>query len=138
MSSDALSWAFRLVLPPTEKFLLVALADRAHGADGVLWGSVGDMIERTGLARRTINITMAKLVQRELVSVLHRFDPKTGRQRSNEYQVNFGEDGGPYTKIRPLRRGRRPKEESDAGDDGTKYRGETESSAVSDAPARRH
>lgn len=104
MCVDALSWAFRLDLPPTEKLVLLALADRADG-EGTAFPSVRDTIERTGLSDRTVRCVTAKLIARGLIQSRCRFDDKNHRQRSNEYVLEVGEPGD--TTLRPPRRSRR-------------------------------
>lgn len=63
MSNDYLNRVWPLQLEPMEKFVLVALADRADDK-GVCWPSVKDLEIRTGLSRRTI--------QRAISSVEHK------------------------------------------------------------------
>lgn len=47
-------------LDPMEKFILVALADRAHD-DGVCWPSVEDLMKRTCTSRRTVQRSITSL-----------------------------------------------------------------------------
>lgn len=89
MSTDALSWAFRLTLPPTDKLVLVALADRCGDAF-TCFGSIKDTQARTGLSARAIQTAIGRLIARELVEVKQRW-ADNGRQRSNGYKLNVVE-----------------------------------------------
>lgn len=60
MSNEALAWAWRVPCAPTAKLVLVALADRANEA-GECFPSSRDIIERTGLAERTIRLALREL-----------------------------------------------------------------------------
>lgn len=53
MSNTILNLVWPMKLDPMEKFILVALADRAHD-DGVCWPSVDDLVKRTCTSRRTV------------------------------------------------------------------------------------
>jgi hypothetical protein len=60
LSNSILNMVWPLKLDPMEKFILVALADRAHD-DGVCWPSVDDLIERTCTSRRTVQRSISSL-----------------------------------------------------------------------------
>ena len=60
MSRVARDWAWSQSLPPTPKFVLVALAERADEA-GVCWPSMSQLAEITGLAERTLQMALRAL-----------------------------------------------------------------------------
>ena len=60
MSLRALQWAFSLSLPPTPKYVLVALADHADEA-GIYWPSSTHLAEKTGLSARTVRAALSSL-----------------------------------------------------------------------------
>ena len=53
MSVEAITWAFKLKLKSSAKFVLVCLCDCANG-DGIFWPSLALLQERTCLDRKTI------------------------------------------------------------------------------------
>lgn len=66
MSSSALSWAFRLALPPTGKLVMLALADRAD-EHGNCNPSVADIVSRTGLRESVVQRTFAGMAADGLI-----------------------------------------------------------------------
>jgi DNA-binding transcriptional MocR family regulator len=66
MSTKVLGPVWRLQLPPTEKFVMVSLADQAND-DGLCWPSVGTLVERTGYGERTVQEALRQLAQRGLI-----------------------------------------------------------------------
>ena len=68
MAIAAINWAYRQQgLTPTEKFVLVTLADRANASEWMCWPSVRDLCERTGLHRASVMRALQKLVDNDLV-----------------------------------------------------------------------
>lgn len=74
MSNDMMNriW-WREDLDPTTKFVAIALADGA-GDEGELWPSVGTIMQKTSLKRRTVQTAIAKLEGMNLVRRVRRFD----------------------------------------------------------------
>ena len=103
MSVDALSWAFRLDLPPTEKLLLLHYADRA-GEEHECFPSFRDAVERTGLSERAVIRSTEALEAKGLLARQGR-DAANGSHRSNRYTLHVGEPG--TTTLRPVKRARR-------------------------------
>lgn len=85
MSVKASAWAWEQQVPSTVKFVLVALADNADD-DGVCWPGQKFVAEKTGLTKRSVNKSVAKLVDLKLIEVQHRHD-QVGRPISNMYQL---------------------------------------------------
>ena len=91
MSVDALSWAFRLKLKPTEKLVLLSYADRADQFGRCFSGN-DDTERRTGLTRPTITKATAVLNAAGLLQIFPRY-AKNGRQTSNLYVLCIGRAG---------------------------------------------
>lgn len=83
MSVAVLTWAFRRDLPPSEKFVLVALADCADET-GACWPSQSELREKTGLSERTVRDSVKALQARGLLvrAEVRRGD---GSRRSDAY-----------------------------------------------------
>jgi type II secretory pathway pseudopilin PulG len=71
-------WA--LQLPPTEKAVLISLADQANDA-GVCWPSVASLCERTCLGQRTVQRALRALEQAGLLACA------VGAMKSNRYTL---------------------------------------------------
>ena len=68
MSTDAISWAFRIAgLRSSDKFVLVALADCADAAD-MAWPSVKGISDKTNLDRKTVMKSLDNLEKVGLIS----------------------------------------------------------------------
>lgn len=97
MSAEALTWAFRQsghtfndewhAIKPNERFLLVALADRANH-EGTCWPGYKDLAYRTGYTPRRVMQLIARLVKSGLVEKIERSGQR-GRQTSNLYVLHF-------------------------------------------------
>ena len=87
MSNEALSWAWGVPCAPTAKLVLVAIADRANAA-GECFPSSRDIVERTGLAERTVRLSLREL---ERIGAL-RTDFRAGR--STIYVVSMDAQRG--------------------------------------------
>lgn len=78
MSLEAISWAFAQPLPPTQKLVLLSLADHHNAKTGQCNPSIARIADRTGLGRRTIVRALAGLGDADLVQK----EKRTGK-RSN-------------------------------------------------------
>lgn len=88
MSVEGVLWAFRQhECKPTERFVLVALGDRANH-EGVCWPSYSDLAWRTGYSERRCQQAISTLVRYGLIErVLRR--GKSGRQTSSLYVLHY-------------------------------------------------
>lgn len=66
MSIDATTWAWRQKLSPTQKLILLSMADRA-GEDHTCWPSNARLCLDTGLNRKTVYAVIAQLVGMGLI-----------------------------------------------------------------------
>lgn len=57
-----MSWAWKQTLPPTEKFILIALCDHANDDDYTCWPSLNYLENKTGFSRPTIWKAIDRLV----------------------------------------------------------------------------
>jgi len=69
MSIAAMTWAFQQKLPPTQKLILLALADFANDS-GSCWPGVRTVAEKAGVSRATLfrhldSLEQLRLIQRE-------------------------------------------------------------------------
>ena len=82
MSIDLMTrvW-WRQDLDPSEKLVMLALADRADDEDGVCWYAVDTLARKTSLQRRSVQRIIARLVDHGLLRKRHRHD------RSNYYII---------------------------------------------------
>ena len=71
MSLEAITWAFRQPLTPSEKLVLLTLADYADDEDKC-WPKQETLATRTGLTRQTIALKMKALEERKLITRQHR------------------------------------------------------------------
>lgn len=85
MSVEALAWAFTVPLPPSEKLVLLALADRS-GNRFDCYPSVTDVTVRTGLSDRTVRTALASLADRGVIRIERRKHPGRG-WTSNLYEM---------------------------------------------------
>lgn len=70
-------------LKPTQKYVLVALADRASDDNHTCWPSMADLKDRTGLSERAIRDAISELESMGFVAVEHRFN------KSNLYRLTI-------------------------------------------------
>jgi DNA-binding transcriptional ArsR family regulator len=83
MSRDARDWAWAQDTSPTQKLVLLALAE--HANDGyACWPSIHRLQERTGLSRRGVQKALRELEQRGLVSA-----ERGGGRSANRYALNL-------------------------------------------------
>ena len=71
MSLEAITWAFRQSLTPSEKLVLLTLADYADD-ENKCWPKQETLATRTGLTRPTIALKMRTLAERNLITRQHR------------------------------------------------------------------
>lgn len=92
MSHAATTWAFQQNLPPTDKFILVTLADHAN-PEGNCFPSVRRLAQLTGFDESTVRRSIAKLVELGLVERATQWTV-TGRQTSNCYDLRLDRSQG--------------------------------------------
>lgn len=86
MSVEALAWAFTVPLPPSEKLVLLALADRS-GNRFDCYPSVTDVTMRTGLSDRTVRTAIASLAHRSVIRIERRKHSGHGGWTSSLYEM---------------------------------------------------
>lgn len=67
MSVRMISWAFQQKLSPTEKLVLIALADHANDEDFTCWPSLTHLVKKTSLCRKSVWKAIDKLVEKGYV-----------------------------------------------------------------------
>ena len=87
MSVHAMSWAFSLPIPPGEKLVLLALADRAND-DGECWPGRESLAGKCSMGLRTIDGHIQSLQNKGLLQVEHRRDGK--KIKTNLYRLFIG------------------------------------------------
>lgn len=97
MGYRAIAWAWAVQgIGPSERLILIALADSASNADGTCWPGLDLIASMTGYTKRTVISTINSLANRQLISVVERRD-EYGRQRSNFYRLSLqSEIPSPY------------------------------------------
>lgn len=86
MSFSAIKWAFKQPVSPTEKLVLLCIADHAHEKTQQCWPSVATIASESGYSRRTVFYAIESLVELGFISRDERFN--RNRQTSNRYTVN--------------------------------------------------
>lgn len=87
MSVHVMSWAFSLPIPPGEKLVLLALADRAND-DGECWPGRESLATKCSMGLRTIDGHILSLQKKGLLEVEHR---RVGnQQKTNLYRLFVG------------------------------------------------
>ena len=86
MSIVAIDWAIRQQCPPTEKLILIVLANRANNA-AECWPSMQSVVEDTGLSERSIQAAIRSMRGKGLVTV----EAGGGRNRTNLYRLHIRE-----------------------------------------------
>lgn len=96
MGYRAISWAWIVPGPsPTERFILLALADSASNSNGTCWPGLELIASMTGYSKRTVIANINSLANRQLISIVERRDEQ-GRQRTNLYRLSLqGETPAP-------------------------------------------
>lgn len=79
MSLPALTQGFNLRIKPTEKLVLLALADHANPSrtHPDVYPSVGHLAEKTGYGERTVRRALAGLVAQKVIAVVGKYRGKT-------------------------------------------------------------
>ena len=72
MSIEALNWAFKQDLKPTQKFVLVALADCADDY-GICFPSHKHIAEKTGFSKSSVRAAISELSKKLLIEKVGRF-----------------------------------------------------------------
>jgi hypothetical protein len=85
MSLLAMSWALKSNTPPTQKLILVVLADHAN-TEGECFPSIASLAAAVGIGRRSIARHLASMEQRGLIKRVTRTRPD-GSQTSNTYRL---------------------------------------------------
>lgn len=77
-------------ITPTDKLILIVLADCHNGETGQCNPSIGYISEKTGFSKRSVNYSISRMMGS---GVIIRSDchADNGRQRSNQYQIVIGE-----------------------------------------------
>lgn len=95
MSFEAVVWALnegqRLSLEPTQRHVLLVLANRAD-EQGYLYPSIGWVEQRTGLSRRTVQMTVKGLQERQILRRSARSNEHGGRT-SDEWWLAMAQPG---------------------------------------------
>jgi DNA-binding transcriptional ArsR family regulator len=91
MSIDAMSWAFKQDLPPSEKLVLLSLADHHNGGTGLCIPSQASVAEQTSMSVRTVQRHMASLEERGLIRRVPRFRGE-GRGRTSDAYILQGDN----------------------------------------------
>jgi biotin operon repressor len=86
MSARILGKVVRLKLPPTEKLVLLVIANYINDASGDAWPSQNTLASDTGLARQTVNKAISRLVKKGILTSCRR--SKDGKLTSNIYRIN--------------------------------------------------
>ncbi len=91
MSVPAIAWASRIPdIGPTEKFVLVALADYIYKEEVVCFPSVATLERWTNLSNRTIRAAIKRLAEQKLLTVLPR-RRENGSFTSSRYSLSLPE-----------------------------------------------
>jgi len=81
-----MAWAWKQPLPPTEKFILLALSDHANDEDYTCWPSLKHLSRKTGFSRPTIWKTIDRLIVLGIVA-------RVGQSAagSTKYRIEVGQ-----------------------------------------------
>src|SRR5690625_2118187 len=85
MSVNAMAWAWKAELKPTEKLVLLALCDHVNDENSQCWPSITHLQKKTGLSRPSVWKSINRLIEKSLVARCG-----TGPFGSTTYQVNVG------------------------------------------------
>lgn len=116
-------------ITPTDKLILIVLADCHNGETGQCNPSIGYICEKTGLSKRTVTYSIARMTKSGFIlrSDCH---ADNGRQRSNHYQILISEgatdaggrvqemhgEGAADAPLEPVTRTRKNEPEEDSSD----------------------
>ena len=96
MSIEAVSWALKQNLPPSEKLVLVSLADHHNRATGLCIPGQASVGEQTCMSVRTVQRHLKSLEARGLIVRKARFRPE-GRGRTSDSYILQGDNLTPKT-----------------------------------------
>jgi hypothetical protein len=100
VSGKLIGWAFDVEgLSPSQKLVLLGLADNADRG-GICWPSQAELVEKTGLAERTVREHLNLFEDRGLIAKEPRLKIK-GRGRASDIYRLAGGDDQPATDGRP-------------------------------------
>ena len=86
MSYRLMPQVWNAKLPPTEKFVLLAITDFVNDEKGYAWPSQETLAAKTGLSRQTVNKAIKRLVGRNILISMRRSEK--GKSTSNLYRIN--------------------------------------------------
>ena len=87
MSWIAMREVWKLDLPPTEKFVLLAIADFSNDKKGIAWPSQNTIARKTGYSRQTVNRAINRLREKKMIVSSRR--SAEGKSTSNEYRITI-------------------------------------------------
>jgi hypothetical protein len=87
MSVAAMTAAWSVDCEPSQKLILLALADHANDETWKAWPSLGHLSKKTGLNRRTVSRCIEQLLEKKLIGRINR------GQESTVYQLNVASWG---------------------------------------------
>ena len=90
MSNKASGWAWEQPITPSQKLVLLSLADRSD-EDGICWPGTRNVEKRTGLSRATVKRALAQLETIGAIERMSRYRDD-GSQRSSLYTLAIGGD----------------------------------------------
>ncbi len=88
MSVKVMSWAWDIQLPPTQKLILMAIADHCDD-QGCCFPGQDRVAQKCGVSRRTVVRTVSLFERGGLLTVLRRHGGDGGGSRSNYYCVDL-------------------------------------------------
>lgn len=88
MSVEAYKWAKEIAgLSPSEKWLLVSIADYYNDEQKRAWPARSELARRTGMSISTISRHILSLERKGLIVVERWFNNDTGKNLSNRYYL---------------------------------------------------
>lgn len=87
MSWIAVREVWKLNLPPTEKFVLLAIADFSNDKKGIAWPSQNTIANKTGYSRQTVNRAIKRLCAKGVL--VSSKQSAEGKSTSNVYRINI-------------------------------------------------
>lgn len=87
MSQIAMREVWKLDLPPTEKFVLLAIADFSDDKKGIAWPSQSTIARKTGYSRQTVNRAINRLREKKMIASSRR--SAKGKSTSNENRITI-------------------------------------------------
>jgi len=87
MSNKCVTWAWKQPLTSSIKLVLVNICDRANDQKGYqCWPAIETISKDTGLARRTVQRSLATLEKEKLIKIVR---SSGGQRRPNRYKINI-------------------------------------------------